>query len=421
MADPGNALLRGTSAAVTIADAMNSIVISIGGLHVSYLGCYGNGWIETPAFDRLAAEGFTFDQCFADTPILALARRSWLSARYQCFHSADAPDLRLPASKSLIELLSAGGIRTILIRDTHELLGQHAEAPAGFDSVIELARGEQSSLEHLFDAARQWLESNAAAGQFLVFIDCHGAHPPWPPTVQRSEAGDSVELPEEIGGFDEDTDPATRATFDDNGGDQDSEDISAAAQQTYAEVITTLDEHVGNFLEFLRGTAAWQESLVIVTSDVSAMPGGEQKEPAEDFSIGEATQHVPLLVRFPETQEAASRSGSLVQSIDLLPTVCDALGVAVPSEVDGRSLLPVLRLQTKNVRDHVLMGVPSRSMSIRTPMWHLTLGASEAESPSQLRLFTKPDDRWERNDVAQQYPDVVEQLEQRLRARTKAR
>ena len=42
---------------------MNAIIVAIDRLHAGYLGCYGNAWILTPAFNRLAAEGFVFDQC----------------------------------------------------------------------------------------------------------------------------------------------------------------------------------------------------------------------------------------------------------------------------------------------------------------------------------------------------------------------
>ena len=47
---------------------MNAILLVIDRLHAGYLGAYGNGWIATPAIDRLAAEGFVFDQCLIDSP-----------------------------------------------------------------------------------------------------------------------------------------------------------------------------------------------------------------------------------------------------------------------------------------------------------------------------------------------------------------
>src|SRR5215471_10336478 len=58
---------------------MKVIVVMLRGLHLGYLGCYGNEWIDTPHLDRLAAEGVIFDQHIAECPDAAAARRAWRS------------------------------------------------------------------------------------------------------------------------------------------------------------------------------------------------------------------------------------------------------------------------------------------------------------------------------------------------------
>src|SRR6185369_11849599 len=47
---------------------MRILVVNTVGLHLGYLGCYGNDWIATPNLDRLAAEGVVFDQHFVRVP-----------------------------------------------------------------------------------------------------------------------------------------------------------------------------------------------------------------------------------------------------------------------------------------------------------------------------------------------------------------
>jgi arylsulfatase A-like enzyme len=49
---------------------MKILVIEAAGLHLGYLGCYGNDWVATPNLDRLAADGIVFDWHFADQPEL---------------------------------------------------------------------------------------------------------------------------------------------------------------------------------------------------------------------------------------------------------------------------------------------------------------------------------------------------------------
>ena len=54
---------------------MNVIVIACNGLHLGFLGPYGNGWIETPNLDRLAAEGVVFDHHFPENLTTLPTRR----------------------------------------------------------------------------------------------------------------------------------------------------------------------------------------------------------------------------------------------------------------------------------------------------------------------------------------------------------
>ena len=51
-------------------------------LQHGFLGAYGNTWIETPAFDRLAAESFVFDQMLIDSPQLGSLYRSFWQGRH---------------------------------------------------------------------------------------------------------------------------------------------------------------------------------------------------------------------------------------------------------------------------------------------------------------------------------------------------
>src|SRR5438034_2551166 len=56
-------------------DCMKIVVIEAIGLHLGYLGCYGNDWVATPNLDRLASQGFVGDWHFVDTPEVALDKK----------------------------------------------------------------------------------------------------------------------------------------------------------------------------------------------------------------------------------------------------------------------------------------------------------------------------------------------------------
>src|SRR4029078_749424 len=90
----------------------NIVCLGISRLHVGYLGAYGNTWIRTPAFDRLAAESFVFDRATIDSPDLAIQYRSlWLGVHALC------PESRAAGRPTLIERLNTSGYRSVLLTD----------------------------------------------------------------------------------------------------------------------------------------------------------------------------------------------------------------------------------------------------------------------------------------------------------------
>lgn len=396
---------------------MNSIVISLGGLRVRYLGCYGGASVETPAFDRFASEGFTFDECFLETPSPAATRQAWWTARYQNFRNPDEPAQPGTGHPCLIRAIRAVRVRTVLVRDSSALVENSRIDSARFDQIIEIDRADEDSTSRVFEAAKRWLARESSKGQFLLFIDCHGAHQPWYPPQTPDESDAELEAIETEQPVDEDADASVAIDSIAPPESSDPESAADQARQTYAAVVSHLDSELGSFLDFVRGRAEWEQSLVVITSDCGATLDDPQTVTLDGNILHEGRTHVPLLIRMPGARDPAARSPALVQPIDLMPTVCDAMDVAIPTDVHGRSLLPIVRLQSRAVRDHALMADAGCAWAIRTPAWHLILPstASDSEALPEPRLFIKPDDRWDQNDVAKQYPDVAEQLTQSLR------
>jgi arylsulfatase A-like enzyme len=114
---------------------MNVLVIACNGLHLGFLGPYGNGWIETPNLDRLAAEGVVFDQHFAENLTTIPTRRSWWTGRYG-FPDPDQGWTPLRAEEVILpDLLYEAGVRTALISDNPILRQSGQGFGRGFDEV----------------------------------------------------------------------------------------------------------------------------------------------------------------------------------------------------------------------------------------------------------------------------------------------
>ena len=114
---------------------MNVVVIACNGLHLGFLGAYGNAWIETPNIDRLSAEGVVFDHHFAENLTTIPTRRSWWTGRYG-FHEPDLGWTPLRPDEVLLpDLLASNGVRTALVSDNPILRKPGEGFGRGFDDV----------------------------------------------------------------------------------------------------------------------------------------------------------------------------------------------------------------------------------------------------------------------------------------------
>jgi len=162
-----------------------------------------------------------------------------------------------------------------------------------------------------------------------------------------------------------------------------------------------------------------KESLLIFTSDRGQALGehgvvGEVRPWLHDELL-----HLPLIVRLPGSAEAGGHVSALTQSVDVLPTLLESFGLG-SAAVHGQSLFPLLRGQVDTVREYACAGLrvgEEREWAIRTPEWsYLSPQRPETTARSrQPRLYVKPDDRWEVNDISQHHPEVVERLGRTLR------
>src|SRR5436190_801537 len=110
---------------------MKILLIQISGLHLGYLGCYGNDWISTPALDQLAVASVVFDQHYADC--LGQWPSAWTGVyRYPWLEASSDSSSRLgrmgpigPMGQSLEEILPRHGVPVIRITEAQLLAASH--------------------------------------------------------------------------------------------------------------------------------------------------------------------------------------------------------------------------------------------------------------------------------------------------------
>ncbi|MEX2559845.1 MAG: sulfatase-like hydrolase/transferase [Pirellulales bacterium] len=390
---------------------MNCICLVVDRLHSGYVGCYGNSWIATPALNRLAAEGFVFDQALVDGVRVEDTFVSLLTGSH-VLERVSHPGKKGP---TLPAILGRNRIRSTLISDDPRI-SRHPLA-ADFAELIELeaprepAMAEDVGETHLagfFATAADWLSKASApkaAGPFCLWLHTQGMAAAWDaPLEMREQYADEDEPPPAKSAevpalwLPEDYDP----------------DELLAISQAYAGQVSLLDLCLGGLLDLVRGFSLGGDTLVVLVSARGFPLGIHRSIGAVDNRLyGELVQ-VPWLMRFPDGLGAAARSQALVQPCDLAATLLEYwhIEAALPS-ASGRSLLPVVREEAAEVRQQAFLLGDDGEQALRTPDWYLRrLKAASTADQTRLHheLYAKPDDRWEVNDVADRCADIAESL-----------
>jgi arylsulfatase A-like enzyme len=336
---------------------MRAVVFLLRGLHAGYLGGYGNAWVQTPALDRLAADGIVFDQHYAD------GTDSWRTGRYALPAAPDELPVSSAEQPDLFRLLRAHDVETeVLVNDD-------------------------------WPAATDWIASHAERDRGLLWLDLPALLPPWP--EPEDDEPEAAEEPEEV-----------RALL--------------RVQTAYAEVVRAVDAGLGALLDDLTEQGQLDDLLLVITSDRGVALGEHGVIGADHAWLHDELIHLPLIVRLPGGAEAGRRVFALTQPVDLLPTLLEFFGVPVPTATHGRSLWPLIRGAVSEVRPYACSGMQtgdSAEWALRTPEWAflLPLRVPEGGPRRERQLYVKPDDRWEVNNVLQHHLELADHFEQTLR------
>ena len=120
-----------------------------------------------------------------------------------------------------------------------------------------------------------------------------------------------------------------------------SDDEFRRIRAIYYGMISEVDAQLGRMFTAIKARGAWDDTVVILTSDHAEMMGDHKMLGKGGFFDG--SYHIPLIVRDPRRKKAAGRKvKAFTEAVDILPTVLDLVGGKVPGHLDGHSLAPFL-------------------------------------------------------------------------------
>jgi arylsulfatase A-like enzyme len=119
----------------------------------------------------------------------------------------------------------------------------------------------------------------------------------------------------------------------------------------YLRLVTALDENIGRLLDYLDDSGLSENTVVVYTSDNGFFNG--QHGFFNKMWMYEPSLHLPLLIRYPGVVRPGAQNHELTSMLDLAPTFLDIAGAPVPADMQGVSMLPLLRGEPTPWRDAV--------------------------------------------------------------------
>ncbi len=125
-------------------------------------------------------------------------------------------------------------------------------------------------------------------------------------------------------------------------------------QATYYGLVSKVDHYFGKLVDHLRNIGQYDNTLIVLTADHGELLGDRWLFGKGGFF--DSAYHIPLIVRDPSQPESARGHtfSSFTESVDVMPTILEALGLSIPRQCDGLSLMPHVRgEETRGVREEV--------------------------------------------------------------------
>lgn len=361
-------LVGALAISVPAAPSLNVLLITADDLNYDTPGFAGGKMPGiTPHLDQLAAQGVRFTHAHVAVAVCQPSRECIMTGRYPHRNGATGFYPITSGVPTMIEVLKAAGYHSgILGKVTH--LQPLTKFPWDFQHDRDtLGEGRDPALFHRYTA--EFLRQAKAAGRpFFLMANSHDPHRPWAGSPQEKAHAEQVAAGKPVGGdLGSASFPPPARTY------QASEaavpgflPALPAVRQEMAEYYASVhrcDESVGEVLRALREAGLEESTLVLFLSDNGiSMPFAKS-------NCYLASTRTPLVIRWPgKTKPGRVESASFVSSLDLMPTILDAIGVPLPPDMDGRSFLPLLLDGTKTARSAVFTCYNDTSAKKAFPM-----------------------------------------------------
>jgi uncharacterized sulfatase len=380
------------------------------------LGCYGHPVAKTPNLDALARRSVLFERAYCQFPHCNPSRSSMLSGlrprTTRVTNNEDNLYKNLPGVMTLPHWFREHGYATARCGKIFHLgvptglesmddpqawdfgtsFKDERPYPPKRDSAVKVATGKKQGLpwtettgtdDDLVDGnfaktAIDWLERRDKSKPFFLAV---GFHRPHLPLVAPAKYFDlypfeSIPLPPEPADDVADIPSPARNGSVPGYAITTTPEQRRAAIRGYLAAVSFMDAQAGRVLDALQRLGLAEDTIIVFSGDHGWHLG--EHGLWHKRSLFEESARVPFLVRAPGARANGRRSASVVELLDVFPTLCDLAGVPAPGNLQGKSLRPVLNdpravlhpaafTEARRGADAEFWG-----RSVRTPRWRYT-------------------------------------------------
>jgi N-acetylglucosamine-6-sulfatase len=376
MAQAAAATVVATHARAAAPERRNIVFILIDDMRFDSMGFMGHPFLETPNLDALARGGMVFEHAFVTTSLCSPSRASILTGLYA--HTHKVYDNKSPlddAIPTFPRMLQAVGYRTAFIGKWH-MGGDTDEPRPGFDYWSSFrgqgvyvdptfnVNGKQQKVagyvtDLITDQAVDFLRAPKEK-PFCLYVSHKAVHAEFHPAERHKGCYADKTYPHPASMADTDENyrgkpawvRAQRHSWHGVDGMYNKETNFDTFARDYTETMRAVDDSVGRIVETLREQGLLESTLLVFTSD-NGFQFGEHGL-IDKRTMYEASIRVPCIAHCPEFIKPGTTCGELTQNIDFASTFLEAAGLPVPSTMQGRSLLPLMRGESPSWRDAIL-------------------------------------------------------------------
>jgi len=368
------------------------------------LGCYGAKDISTPNIDAFAQQGVRLTQFYVSTPLCAPMRVSMMTGRYplrtNLSHNPnfkDPQDGLSPDEITIAEVLKKEGYVTGLVGKWH--LGYGAKfrpRRQGFDEYFGFLSGWADYYKHTYREETKWMflndEPHDEEGYMTELLAKHAIA-----FLERRRddrfflevAFNAPHLPDQAP----------------------SEYMKRSRRGVYGAMVECLDDNIGKILKHVKRLGLDKRTLVLFVSDNGAEDRGSN-EPLSGGKGGlrEGGIRVPFIGRWPGRIPAGGVCEEMAVSMDIFATIAAVADAELPKQkvIDGKNIMAVLEGKAKSPHE-ILFWAHAGQAAVRRGRWKLL-----RETKGKNALYDLAADVGEKNDLAEEKPELVEDLSGKL-------